>query len=154
MTVNNAPLNALISALGLRGNVVLAGPSDTIPAVMNGLDLHVLSSCAEGFPNVVAKAMACGTPCVVTNVGDAVFIVGDTATVVPPEQPQALAKGIVVMLRAPLCSKGATVLAEPGENACCPNSIWSVWCRPMPPYGFTSQECPFESCAPFAFRRQ
>lgn len=115
MTVDNVPLNALISALGLRDNVVLAGPSDTIPAVMNGLDLHVLSSCAEGFPNVVAEAMACGTPCVVTNVGDAGFIVGDTATVVPPEQPQALAEGIVAMLRA-VVQQGRDRVGQAGRD--------------------------------------
>ena len=91
MTGENAELAALIERLGLAERIVLAGPSDDVPAVMNGLDVHVLSSCAEGFPNVVAEAMACSAYCVVTDVGDAAFIVGETGIVVPPEQPEALA---------------------------------------------------------------
>ena len=88
MTGENAELAALIERLGLAERIVLAGPSDDVPAVMNGLDVHVLSSCAEGFPTWW-PAMACSAYCVVTDVGDAAFIVGETGIVVPPEQPEA-----------------------------------------------------------------
>jgi glycosyltransferase involved in cell wall biosynthesis len=90
MTADNTQLMAIIDRLGLQSKIILAGPRDDIPAVMNALDIHVLSSRAEGFPNVVAEAMACGTPCVVTQVGDAAAIVGDAGWIAPAERPAAL----------------------------------------------------------------
>ena len=62
---------------------------------MNAIDIHVLSSSyGEGFPNVIAEFMVCGTPCVVTNVGDSASIVGKTGWVVPSNNPKKLADAL------------------------------------------------------------
>jgi glycosyltransferase involved in cell wall biosynthesis len=114
MSTDNAALAALIDQLGVRDQVLLLGPSDDVPAMMNALDIHVLSSCAEGFPNVVAEAMACGTPCVVTNAGDAGHIVGATAPIVPTENAAALAQGISSVLQA-IHDRGRQSVGEPGR---------------------------------------
>lgn len=97
LTTDNSALLDEINAFGLQDNITLAGPRTDIPAVMNALDLHILASSSEGFPNVLAEAMACGTPCVSTDVGDAREILEDGDCLCPPRDSKALAGRIIKM---------------------------------------------------------
>ncbi|MGX7872024.1 glycosyltransferase [Mesorhizobium sp. ORM6] len=76
---------------------MLLGPNDDVAGLMNAFDIHVLASRSEAFPNVVAEAMACGTPCVATDVGDIGTLVGNTGFVVPSQDPDALSRSITTM---------------------------------------------------------
>ena len=90
---DNPALRDLIETLGIGANVHLLGERINVPMFMQGLDIVTSSSAfGEGFPNVIAEAMACGVPCVVTNVGDSAWIVESTGRVVPPRDPDELAK--------------------------------------------------------------
>jgi glycosyltransferase involved in cell wall biosynthesis len=99
MTPENRELTALIVAHGVEECVVLAGPRNDVPAVMNALDLHVLSSSGEAFGNVTIEAMACGVPAVVTSVGAGETIVGETGWVVPPSDPAALSQAVLLAMQ-------------------------------------------------------
>src|SRR6266850_1071227 len=87
-------LSAVADCLGLSGRLIWAGSRADTAAVFSAFDIAVSCSSSEGFPNTVAEAMACGTPCVVTDVGDSALIVGDTGVVVHPRDPRALAEAI------------------------------------------------------------
>lgn len=98
MTEVNSDLQRMIERIGVRDRLILAGTRGDVPAVMAALDLHVLPSWSESLPVAVIEAMGCGTPCVVTDVGDAGDIVGNTGWIVPPRDSRALAAGIEAAL--------------------------------------------------------
>lgn len=93
----NKNLTSDISKLNLRKYIKLLDSKKNIAQIMNGLNIHILTSKSEAFPNVVAEAMACKTPCISTNVGDCSFIIGKTGWLVPPQNPVKLAKVIEIV---------------------------------------------------------
>jgi glycosyltransferase involved in cell wall biosynthesis len=98
----DAALRALIASAGLSARFVLQDQGLHMPDVMNALDVFCLSSRAEGFPNVLGEAMACETPSVTTDAGDARWLLGDDALVAPVADAAKLAACVLrVALQTP-----------------------------------------------------
>ena len=94
VTWKNSILNNWISSLGLNDKFILLGERNDINRITAALDIATSSSSfGEGFPNIIGESMACGIPCVVTDVGDSADIVAGYGIVVPIKNPHAIADG-------------------------------------------------------------
>jgi glycosyltransferase involved in cell wall biosynthesis len=89
---DNGQLAEWIDEAGIRERCHALGKRDDVSRLFSGIDIATTASRSEAFPIVVGEAMACGTPCVVTNVGDSALIVAETGRVVAPGDPRALAE--------------------------------------------------------------
>src|SRR3981189_1690298 len=92
ITWENARLASWIDSAGIRERCHLLGLRQDISRLFSGMDIATTASRSEAFPIVVGEAMACGTPCVVTDGGASALIVENTGSVVPPEDPHLLAE--------------------------------------------------------------
>jgi len=106
---------ALEAQLPPRTTLVGPQPLAAIPTWMAACDLLVLPSHAEGTPNVVLEALACGRRVVATAVGGVPdLITGPTlGTLTAPHQPDALAAALTDALRT---SYDPTAVAELGAR--------------------------------------
>jgi glycosyltransferase involved in cell wall biosynthesis len=85
--------------LSLGNSVHALGARQDIGVLMNAMDVFALTSVAEAFPNVLLEAMACGVPCVVTDVGDAAAIVGESGWVCAPQSASEVASALLLAIR-------------------------------------------------------
>jgi glycosyltransferase involved in cell wall biosynthesis len=93
-------------ALGVSSDRFLflgAVPNDALPAIYSSADVMVAPSAFEAFGLVYLEAMACGCPPVACRSGGAAEVIldGETGLLVPPEDPSALAQGLIDLLKAP-----------------------------------------------------
>lgn len=98
----NHELMVAIDRAKVRHVTHLLGMREDIPYLMASLDVLVVSaSFGEAFPMVLVEAMACEVPCVVTDVGDSAYIVGDTGKVVANNNMPELAVALETLLSLP-----------------------------------------------------
>jgi len=88
---------------GLEDRLLLVGWRRDIPAVMDALDVLVLTSLHEGLPRVVPEAMASSRPVVATAVDGTPEAVtdGETGFLVPPRDAELAAGRVVELLTDP-----------------------------------------------------
>lgn len=110
----NDVLTASIKKAQLNGRIHLLGLRKDVAQLMASFDVLVCPSWGEGFPNVIGEAMACGVPCVVTDVGDSAKIVGDYGVVVPSGSVTKLAEGILEIAGLPALKK--KVMGQKARN--------------------------------------
>jgi glycosyltransferase involved in cell wall biosynthesis len=91
-------IRQLSRSLGLEKDVSWVDEQDAMAPVYSALDLVVSASSGEGFSNVIAEAMLCECPCVVTDVGDSAAIVGELGEVVAPDRADEMAPAILRLL--------------------------------------------------------
>ena len=95
----NKELMRRIKSEKIEDRVRLLGEQSEVPEILAALDIVTLTSeWGEGFPNIIAEAMACERPCVVTDVGDSGFLVGNTGLLVPPNDIDAFVRALRTLI--------------------------------------------------------
>jgi glycosyltransferase involved in cell wall biosynthesis len=98
---SNTELAALIAESGFPNRFHLLGDRRDIPRLQAALDLAVCPSLSEAFSNSIGEALACGVPCVASNVGDSAQVIGTSGRIVPPGDPDALGRATTAFFRLP-----------------------------------------------------
>jgi glycosyltransferase involved in cell wall biosynthesis len=92
---------------GLEENILFSGfiPDDDLPAVYSAAEVFVFPSLYEGFGLPPLEAMACGTPCVVSNSSSLPEVTGSAALLFNPTSLQGFTDCMVKALIQPELSE-------------------------------------------------
>lgn len=98
-----APLTSAIARVNLHSRITLAGHHADVKPFYGVADLFVMPSHSEGSPNALLEAMVAGVPILASRVGGIPEIVShqQTALLVPPSDPPALAEALAQLLADP-----------------------------------------------------
>jgi glycosyltransferase involved in cell wall biosynthesis len=93
-------LKLFTSDLGINNKVIFTGLREDVPELLKITDISVLSSKREGFPMIILESMACGVPCITTNVGGISEVIKDgiTGYLVEKESPKSLSDAILSII--------------------------------------------------------
>ena len=109
-------LIALANAAGVNNRVRFIGfvRHEDLTELYNAADILTLASSREGWPNVLLEAMACGTPCIASNVWGTAEVIDDpeTGRLVEHRTPGAFAAAIKDLLNTYPSREAVTAYAE------------------------------------------
>jgi len=86
--------------LGLADRMSWYPARDDVESAYNAFDVLVSSSLSEGLSNTLLEGLACGVPCVATDVGDARMVLTEPGRVVPVGDPQAISMAVEDAIRS------------------------------------------------------
>ncbi|MBF0160328.1 MAG: glycosyltransferase [Magnetococcales bacterium] len=98
VTADNPFFASALADPSLQGRLHLLGRRQDIPALYAACDVVISASVGEGFANVIGEAMACGIPCVVTDVGDSAWVVAEQGLVVPAADAAAMTRACIQLI--------------------------------------------------------
>lgn len=81
LTLENDKIRELFEKNNIGQNVQLLGSVRQMEDFYHGIDVLLMTSITEGFPNVLIEAMSTGVICISTNVGDVAYIIDDNGYV-------------------------------------------------------------------------
>lgn len=109
MDENNSNLIRLIKKNNLDVKMfIMLGAVNNINKVYNGIDILILSSIGEAFPNVIAEALLTNLPVISTNVGDVKAVFNEFIQIVPPSDSILLSKKLNLFLNQQQENKNRT----------------------------------------------
>jgi glycosyltransferase involved in cell wall biosynthesis len=118
-------IEKLIRELEIRDKMLLAGWRRDIPAIMQSIDLLVLTSLWEGLPRVLPEAMASGIPVVATKVNGSPEAVQDGVNgyLLPPRAITLMAQKVIQLVQDP---RKARAMGEKGRELVQAFDIWKM----------------------------
>ena len=132
-----AMLGELVEVLGLSAAVVFRGAlsRDEMADLYRDATLLLNSSVVDNTPNSLLEAMACGIPIVSTNVGGIPYLVQDrtTALLVPPGQPDSLARAMGEVLDNPALAAGLVENGLQVARSCAWDAVFPLWMHQYQP---------------------
>lgn len=99
VSIDNADFAMLIPLDLPLEQIHLLEKRTDVARLLRALDLYVLPSISEAFPNSLAEAMSTGLPCIATNAGECLQVLGTQDHVVPRGDADRLALSIADMLQ-------------------------------------------------------
>ncbi len=85
----------------VKNRLLLIDETDDVVSTLNAMDVHVLTSDNEGWPNVLGEAMSVGLPCVATDVGDVNIMMYDKSAAIAPKDENRFAQKVAEYINLP-----------------------------------------------------
>lgn len=98
---HEAELKALVEEQKIEENVEFCGFTRDIPAFLSKLDIFVLPSLTENFPNTLVEAMFANLPCLAFNTGGVPEVLGDTGALIQPKDTEKLTLELEKLIKNP-----------------------------------------------------